>query len=75
MSQILLDIFLFNPEKPLIFTRFFFWGFYAVVLLIYSGLYKERAVRNAFLFVASLFFYWKTSGLFFLILSAVGCWL
>ena len=68
MSQILVDIFLFNPEKPLIFTRFFFWGFYAVVLLIYSGLYKERAVRNAFLFAASLFFYWKTSGLFFLIL-------
>ena len=39
-----------------------------MVLLIYSGLYKERAVRNAFLFAASLFFYWKTSGLFFLIL-------
>jgi D-alanyl-lipoteichoic acid acyltransferase DltB (MBOAT superfamily) len=39
-----------------------------VVLLIYSGLYRERAVRNAFLFAASLFFYWKTSGLFFLIL-------
>jgi len=68
LSQILLDIFLYNPEKPLIFTRFFFWGFYAVVLLIYSGLYRERAVRNAFLFAASLFFYWKTSGLFFLIL-------
>jgi D-alanyl-lipoteichoic acid acyltransferase DltB (MBOAT superfamily) len=68
LSQILLDIFLYNPEKPLIFTRFFFWGFYAIVLLIYSGLYKEKAVRNAFLFAASLFFYWKTSGLFFLIL-------
>ncbi len=68
MSQILVDIFLFNPEKPLIFTRFFFWGFYFVVLLIYSGIYKQRAVRNAFLFAVSLFFYWKTSGLFFLIL-------
>ncbi|MEA3462404.1 MAG: MBOAT family O-acyltransferase [Bacteroidota bacterium] len=66
--QILSDIFLFHPEKPLIFTRLFFWGFYLVVLLIYSGIYRQRAVRNAFLFAASLFFYWKTSGLFFLIL-------
>ncbi|MDX2430538.1 MAG: MBOAT family protein, partial [Bacteroides sp.] len=68
MQQILSDIFLFDPEKPLIFTSLFFWAFYAVVLLIYSGIYRERAVRNAFLFGASLFFYWKTSGLFFLIL-------
>ncbi len=68
MSQILSDIFLYNPEKPLIFTRLFFWGFYLVVLLIYSGLYRQRAARNAFLFAASLFFYWKTSGLFFMIL-------
>ena len=68
MNQILSDIFLFNPEKPLIFTRLFFWGFYLVVLLIYSGIYRQRAARNAFLFAASLFFYWKTSGLFFMIL-------
>jgi alginate O-acetyltransferase complex protein AlgI len=68
LSQILIDIFLFNPEKPLIFTRFFFWGFYFVVLLIYSGIYRQRALRNVFLFAASLFFYWKTSGLFFMIL-------
>jgi alginate O-acetyltransferase complex protein AlgI len=66
--QVLADILLFNPEKPLLFTRLFFWGFYLVVLLIYSGLYRQRALRNAFLFLASLFFYWKTSGLFFLIL-------
>ncbi len=68
MIQLLSDIFLFHPEKPLIFTRLFFWGFYLVVLLIYSGIYKQRAARNAFLFAASLFFYWKTSGLFFMIL-------
>jgi len=68
VNQILSDIFLFHPENPMIFTRLFFWGFYMVVLLIYSGIYKHRAARNAFLFAASLFFYWKTSGLFFIIL-------
>ena len=62
------DIFLFDPEKPLIFTQLFFWIFYMIVLGIYSIIYKERAVRNIFLFAVSLFFYWKTSGLFFLIL-------
>jgi D-alanyl-lipoteichoic acid acyltransferase DltB (MBOAT superfamily) len=68
LSQPVYDIFLFNPEKPLIFTGLFFWVFYGVVLLIYSGIYRQRALRNIFLFVASLFFYWKTSGIFLLIL-------
>ncbi|MEZ5070596.1 MAG: MBOAT family O-acyltransferase [Bacteroidales bacterium] len=62
------DIFLFDPDRPLIFTGLFFWIFYLVVLILYSVVYRERALRNAFLFLASLFFYWKTSGLFFLLL-------
>jgi alginate O-acetyltransferase complex protein AlgI len=68
LNQILPDIFLYRPEKPLLFTQLYFWVFYLIVLLIYSGIYRQRALRNAFLFGASLFFYWKTSGLFFLIL-------
>ncbi|MCA1747097.1 MAG: MBOAT family protein, partial [Bacteroidales bacterium] len=62
------EIFFFNPEKPLIFTQLYFWVFYGVVLLAFSIIYKDRALRNAFLFLISLFFYYKTSGLFFLIL-------
>ncbi len=58
----------YDEASPLIFTRFFFWGFFAVVLAVYSVVYRRRALRNAFLFAASLFFYWKTSGLFLLIL-------
>ena len=68
MNQLLSNILLFNPREPMIFTRLFFWGFYLVVLLVYSCIYRQRALRNAFLFLASLFFYWKTSGLFFMIL-------
>ncbi len=62
------DIFLFNPDNPLIFTRLYFWIFYGVVLIAFSCIYRQMALRNAFLFLVSLFFYWKTSGLFFLIL-------
>ncbi len=62
-------IFLYNEnEAPFIFTSIYFWIFFAFVLLIFSVGHKQRAVRNAFLFIVSLFFYWKTSGLFFLIL-------
>lgn len=52
----------------MIFTGFFFWGFFAIVLSIYSIIHKKRGLRNAFLFLVSLFFYYKTSGLFITIL-------
>lgn len=62
------QIFLYNEGEPMIYTGFFFWGFFAFVLLIYSFIHKKKAVRNAFLFFVSLFFYYKTSGLFISIL-------
>jgi alginate O-acetyltransferase complex protein AlgI len=68
MSGLLKDIFQYDQDSPLIFTRFFFWGFFAVVLAIYSVIYKKKALRNAYLFLVSIFFYYKTGGLFFFIL-------
>ncbi|MFQ5334638.1 MAG: MBOAT family protein, partial [Flavobacteriales bacterium] len=62
------DIFAYSEEQPLIFTRLYFWGFFAIVLGIYSILYKRMALRNTYLFLVSLFFYYKTSGLFVSIL-------
>lgn len=67
-AENLKSIFLYNNNQPLIFTQFFFWGFFAVVLLFYSIVYKKNTLRNAFLFLVSLFFYYKTSGLFISIL-------
>ena len=67
-AENLKSIFLYNENQPLIFTQFFFWGFFAVVLAVYSIVYKKNALRNAFLFLVSLFFYYKTSGLFISIL-------
>jgi D-alanyl-lipoteichoic acid acyltransferase DltB (MBOAT superfamily) len=40
------------------------------VLLGFSAIYKRKAARNAYLFLVSLFFYWKTSGWFVSILLA-----
>ena len=64
----IIHIFSYNEGEPMIFTRFFFWGFFAVVLFFYSLVYKKRGLRNAYLFFISLFFYYKTSGLFISIL-------
>lgn len=54
----------YDPDRPLIFTQLYFWVFFAVVLSIYSFLYPKKGLRNAYLFLISLFFYYKTSGLF-----------
>ena len=64
------QIFLYNPEEPLIFTRFYFWVFFIIVLGIYALVYKNknRSIRSGYLFAVSLFFYYKSSGLFFFIL-------
>jgi len=66
--EILKKIFLFNENAPLIFTRFYFWAFFLVILSVYIAIYKKKAIRNVFLFAASLFFYYKTSGFYFTLL-------
>jgi len=68
MQDSLRQIFLFNPDAPLIFTRLYFWGFFLVVLLLYSIVYKRKKLRNSYLWLVSLFFYYKTGGLFLFIL-------
>ncbi len=62
------DILLFSAEKPLLFTQLYFWIFFAIVLAVYSVIYPYRSFRNLFLFIVSVFFYWKTSGIFILLL-------
>ncbi|WP_346860567.1 MBOAT family O-acyltransferase [uncultured Draconibacterium sp.] len=70
LVELLRKIFLYDKTAPLIFTRFFFWAFFAVVLVGFSLVYrnKNRSLRAGYLFFASLFFYYKSSGFFFFIL-------
>ncbi len=55
-------------DKPLTFIDLFFWLFFAVVLAIYGFIYKKQALRNLYLFIVSLFFYYKTGGVFIVLL-------
>lgn len=67
-GQSILRFLQYDNNRPLIFTDWVFWVFFAFVLGVYSVVYKKNHGRNAFLFFASLYFYYKTSGFFFTIL-------
>lgn len=60
--------FVYNEDSVLIFTRYTFWIFFAIVYLVYVKLHKKIALRNSYLFLISLFFYYKVCGLFFILL-------
>ncbi len=60
----------FEENHPLIFTQLDFWIFFLLVIAIFSYIHKFKLTRSIFLFVASLFFYFKTSGLLVLLLFA-----
>jgi D-alanyl-lipoteichoic acid acyltransferase DltB (MBOAT superfamily) len=62
------NIFLYNPAEPFLFTQLAFWIYFVVVYLLFSLCYKNIPLRNAYLFLVSMFFYYKTGGLFVLLL-------
>jgi len=64
-------LFKYNPDEPLIFSTPAFWLFFLFVLAGYSLIYKKLKIRNAYLFLVSLFFYFKSGGLFLSLLVFV----
>lgn len=71
MTDFLSNIFSYIPSEPLLFTRTYFWVFFLIIYAGFSLLKSRRLLRNTYLFFCSLFFYYKTSGLFVLILLFV----
>jgi alginate O-acetyltransferase complex protein AlgI len=64
----ILEWFTYQADTPLLFTQLYFWVFFALVMAGYSLVYKNTTRRNVFLFAVSLFFYYKTSGFYLVIL-------
>ena len=79
-------IFGFNSDSPLLFTQFYFWAFFALVYAMFAIIMEVKPIRslrggiggqqrlhlrNIFLMAVSWFFYYKTSGIFLLILLFV----
>lgn len=75
------SLFSFDNEHPLLFTQIHFWVFFLLVYAIFALIAARpngngshpinptrRVLRNGYLFAVSLLFYYKTSGLFVLLL-------
>ena len=70
-GRIITDLFRYDPSKPMIFSTAAFWLFFLLVLAGYSLIYKKLFIRNFYLFLLSLFFYYKSGGLFLSLLIFV----
>ncbi len=58
----------YDPAEPFVFTSTAFWIFLLIVLLGFSSVVKHKSMRNTWLLLVSLWFYYKAGGLFFLLL-------
>ncbi len=70
----------FDAESPLLFTQFYFWAFFALVYALFALIMSSKSsavsnqrlhLRNVYLLFVSWFFYYKTSGLFLLLLAFI----
>ena len=75
IATYLTSLFTYDSTHPLLFTQIHFWVFFLIVYAFFTlfttgrTLTKHRRIcRNAYLFFVSLVFYYKTSGLFVLLL-------
>ena len=65
-------MFLYDPKAPMLFSSGFFWTLFLLFLPVYALLKKSRTKMIIFVVAFSLYFYYKSSGLFFLMLIATS---
>lgn len=64
---------LYTKGEPILFTQLYFWGFFGIVLALYTLVYKKNTWRTFYLLLISFFFYYKTSGVFLLLMIFTIC--
>lgn len=75
--EYLKHVFSFDPKTPLLFTQMQFWVFFAIIFAFFSlivaisqikdkegKVHSRHLMRNGYLLLVSLLFYYKTSGFF-----------
>lgn len=65
-------LFLYEPSAPMLFSSGVFWVLFLVFLPLYALLKRSRIQMTLFVVAFSLYFYYKSSGLFFLMLMATS---
>ncbi|MDR0538827.1 MAG: MBOAT family protein [Tannerellaceae bacterium] len=63
-----LDLLAYHPEEPMLFSSGLFFFLFAAFMVLYTGLRKYPLARIIYVSAFSLFFYYKSSGLCFLLL-------
>jgi alginate O-acetyltransferase complex protein AlgI len=66
--QYLLDQFVYHKEQPMLFHHGVFLFLFANLLIFYALLSKRRPYQNWLLIAFSAYFYYKASGIYFLLL-------
>lgn len=61
-------IFSYSAEQPLLFNQYIFLLFFTVLFAGFTLVHKKVRLRNMYLLAFSLFFYYKCSGFYFLLL-------
>ena len=64
----LVEVLSFEPLEPLLFNSGFFLFFFLFVLLFHRAFLHNHRAKIIFLLVASLYFYFKSSGVYFVLI-------
>lgn len=72
--EYLQHLFTYNPKEPILFNTGLFLGLFLVFYPIYilTTKAKTTVLRNLYVFLFSLFFYYKSSGIYFCLLLFSG---
>jgi len=68
----LLSLFTFNRDEPMQFTSGLFWILFLIFMPVYAMLKSQRKKMMLFVIAFSLYFFYKCSGLYFLLLVATS---
>jgi alginate O-acetyltransferase complex protein AlgI len=69
----LLQQFVYNPDEPLIFSSGLFLFLFTGFVLVYSQLSHTSRPKLIFVTLFSLYFYYKSTGIYFLLLVLATC--
>lgn len=70
--QKVLEQFVYTPDSPLIFTSGLFLFLFSVFLIFYTLLRRKMTSRIIYVLLFSLYFYYKTSGIYVLLLLFIS---
>lgn len=68
----ILEMLRYEADSPMIFSSGLFWALFLVFLPVFALLRRNKVQMMVFVLVFSLYFYYKSSGVFFLLLVATS---